>query len=197
MINKQATSERQTRILISGAGIAGLTLAYWLDRYGFQVAVVEKRPEMSHAGYMMDFYGSGYDVAEKMGILDELQSQRYPLSGLTIVDHTGKVQSTVSMDSFKKLLKGRYVNVMHGNLTQVLYTCIKDRVSVRFGCTIMAINPMPDAVRVELSDDTRETYDLLIGADGVHSKVRSLLWGAESQFDHFLGFYIACAVIDN
>lgn len=186
-------------ILISGAGITGLTLAYWLQKWGFSPTVVEKRPNLDQRGYMIDFYGSGFDVAEKMGLLEALQakSDQYHITKLTFVNERGQARATLDVDKFRSILRHRYFPLMRGDLETVIYATVKDRVPVRFGVTIERLENLPDGVAVELSDGKRETYDLVIGADGIHSNVRRLVWGDESQFNHFLGFYVACSVIEN
>jgi 2-polyprenyl-6-methoxyphenol hydroxylase-like FAD-dependent oxidoreductase len=184
-------------ILISGAGIAGLTLAYWLRQYGFNPTIIEKRPDLHDQGYMIDFYGSGYDVAEKMDLLEALEGRHYPIPRLEFVDGKGKTQATIPVDKFRKMLGNRAFNFMRGDLANVLYERVKDNVPVHFGTSITRMRELPEKVEVEFSDGTSETYDLVVGAGGIHSKTRELLWGAECQFAHYLGFTVACAVIED
>ncbi|HSB03378.1 MAG TPA: FAD-dependent monooxygenase [Anaerolineales bacterium] len=184
-------------VLISGAGISGLTLAYWLEQWGFSPTLIEKRPNLDQRGYMIDFYGSGFDVAEKMNLVKALavKSSQYPIKKLTFVDQQGKPRATLDMEKFRDLLDHRYFPLMRGDLETVLYESVKERVPVRFGTTIDRLETLTDSVAVEFSDGSRGEYDLVIGADGIHSNVRRLVWGEESQFNHFLGFYVACSVV--
>lgn len=186
-------------VLISGAGISGLTLAYWLQKRGFSATIIEKRPDLRERGYMIDFYGSGFDVAEKMNLIDQLRtsSARYPILKLTFVNNEGKPRAILDVEKFRKLLKHRYFPLMRGDLETVIYDSVKDLVPIRFRTTINQLDVQPDSVQVELSDGANEKYDLVIGADGIHSNVRRLLWGEEDRFSHFLGFYVASGVIDN
>lgn len=186
-------------ILISGAGISGLTLAYWLQHWGFSPTIIEKRSNLDQRGYMIDFYGSGFDVAEKMNLLKALQakSSQYPITRLTFVDRQGKPRATLDVDKFRNLLHHRYFPLMRGDLETAIYESVKERVPVRFGMSIHKLENLSDSVAVALSDGSREKYDLVIGADGIHSNVRRLVWGDESQFNRFLGFYVACSVIED
>ncbi|HTP01164.1 MAG TPA: FAD-dependent monooxygenase [Anaerolineales bacterium] len=186
-------------ILISGAGISGLTLAYWVQHYGFTPTVIEKRPNLTDQGYMIDFYASGYDVAEKMGIIKELEirSEQYPISKVAFVDQSGRPRATLDVGKFREVLHHRYFPIMRGDLEAVLYGSINDKVSIRFGTDICKLEIGSGAVDVEFSDGRRESFDLVIGAGGIHSNVRRLVWGDESQFSRYLGFYVACSVIDN
>ncbi|MBV6450138.1 MAG: hypothetical protein MHPDNHAH_00859 [Anaerolineales bacterium] len=187
------------KILISGAGISGLTLAYWLKKHGFSPTVIEKRPNLNNKGYMIDFYGSGFDVAEKMGLLDQLveKSSQYPVKKLEFVDNQGKPRASLNIDKFRELLDHRYAPLLRGDLETVIYESMKDAVPVRFGSSISNLSAHEDSVDVTLDNGQNETYDLVVGADGIHSNMRKLLWGDESQFNHFLGFYVSCSVIDN
>ena len=186
-------------ILISGAGISGLTLAYWLQKRGFSPVIVEKQPDLHERGYMIDFYGSGFDVAEKMDVLEQLHSKsaQYHITKLEFVDRDGKSRATLDVEKFRQLLHHRYFPLMRGDLEAILYDAVKVNVPIRFGTSITALNVQPDCVMVELSSGNSERYDLVIGAGGIHSNVRRLLWGDENQFKRFLGFYVACSVIDN
>jgi 2-polyprenyl-6-methoxyphenol hydroxylase-like FAD-dependent oxidoreductase len=186
-------------ILISGAGIAGLTLAYWLQKRGFSPTIIEKRPDLNDRGYMIDFYGSGFDVADKMGLVEALQekSDQYKMENISFVDNQGKARATLSIEQFKQVMNHRYFPLMRGDLGSTLYDSVKDNIPVRFGTSIRVLQEQPNGITAELSDGTSETYDLVIGADGIHSNVRKLLWGSESLFNHFLGFYVVCGVIEN
>lgn len=186
-------------ILISGAGISGLTLAYWLQHSGFSPTIIEKRPNLDQSGYMIDFYSSGFDVAEKMNLLDVLQakSRQYPVTKLTFVDRQGKTRATLDVEKFRQLLDHRYFPLLRGDLETAIYESVKDRVPVRFGVSIDRLENLPDGVAVAFSDGRCETYDLVIGADGIHSNIRGLVWGDESQFNRFLGFYVVWGVIED
>lgn len=186
-----------SNILISGAGIAGLTLAAQLHQFGFNPSIVEKRPDLHDKGYMIDFYGSGFDVAEKMGLLDKLRARHYPVPQLDFVNKEGKIQGTFELEKFRGLLNFRHFNFMRGDLADILYESVQDTVPVRFGTSITAIQPHSDKVTVTFSNDTTEEFDLVIGADGFHSQVRELLWGSEDQFTHFLGYYVSCGIIED
>ncbi|MBV7328565.1 FAD-dependent monooxygenase [Chloroflexi bacterium TSY] len=187
------------KVLISGAGIAGLTVAYWLQKFGFTPVIVEKRPDLSDRGYMIDFYGSGFDVAEKMGLIEalRLRTAQYPISKLSFVDNHGNTRAHLDVDRIRKLLHGRFLSLMRGDLASVLYESVKDLIPVHFNTSIKGLHPHPDGVDVDLSNGEEQRFDLVIGADGIHSCVRYLLWGDEDQFENFLGFYVACSVIDN
>ncbi|HTS89892.1 MAG TPA: FAD-dependent monooxygenase [Gemmatimonadales bacterium] len=186
-------------ILISGAGISGLTLAYWLREHGFAPTIIEKRPNLNDRGYMIDFYGSGYDVADKMGIIAELQikSDQYPISRIEFVDRNGKPRASLDVDKFREVLNQRYLPLMRGDLEAVIYESVRHIGSIRFGTSIRRLERRDEAVEVEFANGKTETFDLVIGAGGIHSNVRQLLWGDESHFSHYLGFYVACSVIDN
>lgn len=186
-------------ILISGAGISGLTLAYWLHKWGFSPTIIEKRPDLSDRGYMIDFYGSGFDVADKMGLVDTLQarSDQYQITEVVFVDNHNQKRAKLDMLKFRNLLEHRYFPLMRGDLETSIFEKVKDIVPILFDTTITSLKNQKDGVAVELSNGKSEIYDLVIGADGIHSGVRKLLWGDENQFSQFLGFYVACSVIEN
>ena len=188
---------RNRRVLICGGGIAGISLAYWLHQYGFAPVIVEKSHALRDAGYMIDFYGSGYDVAEKMGILPQLGQRHYPVPELDFVNSRGQTQSRIELEKMRQLLNYRHFNFMRGDLVDILYAQIQDHVPVHFGVTIADLRLRPDGVDVTFADGRQQTVDLVIGADGYHSQVRALLWGAESQFAYHLGYQVCCGIIDD
>jgi len=180
------------RILISGGGIAGLTLAYWLHRYEIPVVVIEQAQGPRRDGYAIDFLGTGYEVAERMSLIDRLAAQQIPFEALIYVDRTGKPIAQLDAALIRNITDGKYMGLMHATLEAVLYEALADQIEVRFGRSLVAIEPGPDAVVVTFNDGTTESFDLLIGADGVHSTTRALVFGPEDRFSRYLGYTIAC-----
>ena len=180
------------RVLISGGGIAGLTLAYWLQKSDISSVVIEQANALRRDGYAIDFFGTGYDVAERMGLIDQLRSRHIPFEALVYVNKDGKTIARLDMALIRKLTEGKYMGLMHVTLEEVLYETLAGAVEVRFGRWIERIEAGPDAVVVTFNDGTTESFDLLIGADGVHSRTRTLVFGPEEQFSHYLGYTIAC-----
>jgi 2-polyprenyl-6-methoxyphenol hydroxylase-like FAD-dependent oxidoreductase len=181
------------RVLISGAGIAGLTLGTLLSEDGWDVLVVEKDPELRAEGYMMDFYGAGWDVAGRLGILDAVREVRYPIASLEYVDHAGQPRfPPVPLDRIREALNGRYTSIRRPDLARVLYRrALEAGVTVRFGTSIRMLEDNGEEVNVGFDDGTSRSYGLLFGADGVHSRVRELGFGPEKEFARFLGYYVA------
>src|SRR5215467_6077279 len=180
------------RILISGGGIAGLTLAYWLHRYEIPVVVIEQAQGPRRDGYAIDFLGTGYEVAERMNLIDRLAAQQIPFEALIYVNRTGKPIARLDAALLRNITDGKYMGLMHATLEEVLYEALEGTVEVRFGRSLTHIVPGPDAVAVTFNDGTSESFDLLIGADGVHSATRALVFGPEDQFSRYLGYSIAC-----
>jgi 2-polyprenyl-6-methoxyphenol hydroxylase-like FAD-dependent oxidoreductase len=124
------------RILISGGGLAGLTTAYWCQRHGHEPFVVEKAPILRNDGYGLDFFGAGYDVAERMGIIDALAARQLFVgseSGIAYVDANGKILAELKYDAIREVLGGRYLPLMHGTLVEVLNGAMPDDVEIRYG----------------------------------------------------------------
>jgi 2-polyprenyl-6-methoxyphenol hydroxylase-like FAD-dependent oxidoreductase len=180
------------RVLISGGGIAGLTLANFLHHYGIPSVVIERTNTIRRDGYAIDFLGTGYDVAERMSLIDHLRSRQIPYEALVYVNKAGKPIARLDAALLRAISDGKYMGLMHSTLEEVLYEALEGKNEVRFGRWINAIEPGPDAVVATFNDGTTESFDLLIGADGVHSATRALVFGPEEQFSRYLGYTIAC-----
>ncbi len=180
------------RVLISGGGIAGLTLAYWLQKSDISSVVIEQANVIRRDGYAIDFFGTGYDVASRMGLIDRLKDQQVPFEALVYVNKDGKQIARLDSALIRKVTAGKYMGLMHATLEEVLYEALEGAAEIRFGRWITTIEAGPDAVEVMFNDGTSESFDLLIGADGVHSATRALVFGPEEQFSRYLGYTIAC-----
>jgi 2-polyprenyl-6-methoxyphenol hydroxylase-like FAD-dependent oxidoreductase len=185
------------RVIICGAGIAGLSLGWWLAHNGWEVLMIELAPGPRSEGYMIDFFGSGYDAAELMGLLPRLEELRYQVQRLIYVDRDGRPSSSVEYDVFRRLERGRLMSFMRGDLEHALFEALPKSVEVRFNLTLQAIVEEGTGVRVALSNGQHESADLLVGADGAHSRVRELLFGTEQEFLRYLGFHTAAYVFQD
>ena len=182
-----------SKILISGAGIAGCCLAWWLQRSGHSVTIVEHAPEARGGGYVIDFWGLGYDVAEKMGLLDELRRHDLDVHDFEIVDRSGRKISGFNQDALKDLTRGRIMSLPRSVVALSLYQAIRDRVPVRFGDSIVGVFEVDGGVDVRFDKAPSEKFDLVVGADGLHSAVRRNVFGNNPNFERFLGYCVAAS----
>jgi 2-polyprenyl-6-methoxyphenol hydroxylase-like FAD-dependent oxidoreductase len=179
------------KVLISGIGIAGPTLAYWLGRNGFEVTLVEAAPHLRTRGYVIDFWGTGYNVAERMGLVPALERTGYKVKELRLVNSEGKRVGGFDVDVFRRLTDGRYVSLPRGDLAALIYDLIKDRHEAMFGDQITAIEQTETCVEVAFEHSPPRAFDVVIGADGLHSEVRRLVFGPQERFETYLGYAVA------
>ncbi|MGH6873144.1 MAG: FAD-dependent oxidoreductase [Rhizomicrobium sp.] len=185
------------KAVICGAGISGLSLAWWLARDGWEVTVVERALGPREEGYMIDFFGSGFDAAERMGILPRFREVAYTVHDVAFMDERGRTAARLSYDDFRTVLKGRLLSMMRGDIERTLFAALPPEVKILYGTTISGIRNTSSGVSVALSDGGILLADLLAGADGVHSTVREMVFGPESKFLRDLGFRTAAYIFDD
>lgn len=188
---------KEKSVLICGSGISGMTLAWWLTRYGYKPKIIEKAAGLRKGGYMIDFWGVGYDTAEKMDILEELEKAHYNIPKLLYVDEDDEKVGHLDIQKLRKRLDYRHFNLLRSDLERILHEQIKTDVPIDYNLTIENLNQSKDDVEVIFSDGRKERFDFVVGADGQHSKTRKLLFGPEDQFEKFMGYYISSYTIDN
>jgi 2-polyprenyl-6-methoxyphenol hydroxylase-like FAD-dependent oxidoreductase len=179
------------RVLISGAGIAGPTLAYWLSHYGFEPTIVEKAPRLRTGGYVIDFWGAGFDIADRMGLVPELLRKGYAVKEVRVVNQSGKRVAGFPVEAFFRATKGRYTSLSRADLAATIFGKIDGRVEAIFGDSVSRIEQDERTVRVTFEHGLKREFDLVIGADGLHSEIRRLVFGAQSQFEKYLGYKVA------
>lgn len=184
-------------ILISGAGIAGTTLAFWLKKFGFNPTIVEHAPKLREGGYAIDFWGAGFDVAERMEILPGLREADLNMTELEFVDKNGKRKGGLSYTKIIKTLNGRAFTLLRSDLAKVIYNHLDKETEFIFGNTITKIDQHENSVVVTLQNGETRNFDLLVGADGLHSNVRHQVFGNEAQFEKFYNYYTASYTIDD
>ncbi|HKS72150.1 MAG TPA: FAD-dependent monooxygenase, partial [Terriglobales bacterium] len=179
------------RVLISGAGIAGPTLAYWLHQFGLQATIVERAPTLRTGGYVIDFWGVGFDVAERMGLLPDIRREGYSVREVRVVGRDGQRVAGFPVDSITRIANGRYISIPRGELAALIYRKIEGSVETIFNDSIADIEHCPNSVRVRFDSGMTRDFDLVVGADGLHSRVREIAFGPERQFERYLGYKVA------
>ena len=180
-------------ILISGASVAGPSLAYWLSRHGFHPTVVERAPQLRDGGYTVDFRGAAHlGVLAKMGLLDAIKTRQTRLSRITIVDQQGRPMAPMPAHVF-----AGDVEILRGDLARILYHATRDTTEYLFGDSITRLDEGPDGVRVWFEHAEPRTFSLVIGADGLHSAVRRLAFGEHDSFLEDLGLYVSIFSVPN
>ncbi|HWS32302.1 MAG TPA: FAD-dependent monooxygenase [Actinoplanes sp.] len=175
-----------TRVLISGASIAGPALAYWLRRYGFDVTVVEKSAAVRGGGYPIDIRGTAIEVVNRMGVLPQLREAHIDTQRLTFLEPDGGVIATIRPDDLVRGVDGRDLEVPRGDLTRILYDTVRDDVEFLFGDSISTLDDRPDGVDVTFRSGLRRHFDIVVGADGLHSHTRGLILGDEAPYHRYL-----------
>lgn len=183
-------------VLISGASIAGLTMAHWMHRYGYKVTVVEIGPAPRMGGSPIDVRGDALDLAAEMGILPQIQAARLATEGLEFVNASNEVEGKMLVEQIGNLRPGEDVELRRDDLVNILYEHQHEDIEYLFNDRIKEIIQQENYVEVVFNNGKQANYDFVIGADGVHSGVRKLVFGPEEQFTHFLDYYFAIVEVD-
>lgn len=179
------------KIAIVGAGIAGTTAAFWLHRSGFDVTLFETAPQLRDGGYIVDFWGVGYEVAEKMGLTAELRAAGYDVEQLRLVGQDGSRVGGFSTGALRRMANGRFTSVARGDLARIIFNTVDGQVSTRFGERVVDIEQSDVDVKVRSRSGQSQSFDLVIGADGTHSAVRRAVFGPDDRFESDLGYQVA------
>lgn len=177
--------------LISGAGIAGPTLAYWLKAAGCEPTLVEVAPAPRSGGFVVDFWGLGYDIAERMGLIPQIERTGYHIREMRIVDADGERIAGFGTNVLRELTGGRFVTLGRSDLSRLLIDKIKTTTEIVFDDEIVNLEQDSDGVRVQFGRGGVRRFDLVIGADGLHSRVRRLVCGPQDRFEKKLGYVVA------
>jgi 2-polyprenyl-6-methoxyphenol hydroxylase-like FAD-dependent oxidoreductase len=176
-------------VLVSGAGIAGPALAYWLRRHGFVPTVVETAPALRPGGQTVDLRGAGRTVVERMGLMSTVHAACVDQRGVAYVDATGRHLAEMSVDALDGVGIVSDVEILRGDLVAVLADTTRD-VEYLFGRRVTALREHADDVEVTFSDGGVRRFDLFVGADGPHSGIRELAFGPEAALTRPLGGYM-------
>jgi len=187
---------KNKNILISGAGVAGLTLAYWLKRHGFIPTLIEKHPSLRTGGYKIDLRGVALEILKRMGIYSSIVENRTAITHAICVDSAGNQVTQMSADLCGTRLEGVDLEIMRGNLCLIMKEALGE-IECLFDDSITHISENSSGVYVEFEKNKPRIFDIVVGADGLHSTVRKIVFGDESNFSHEFGVYVSVFSIPN
>ena len=177
------------RILVSGASIAGPVLAYWLTRHGFDVTVVERAPTLRKTGgHAVDLFRPAMEISEKMGVLPRIEALTTGTDRMTMQREGRPRPTEVDLTKLVGVASDRHVEIMRDDLSEIYYDAGRDNVEYLFGDSITAIGRDGE---VSFERAPAREFDIIVGADGLHSNVRRLVFGEEAALSRFLGGYLA------
>jgi 2-polyprenyl-6-methoxyphenol hydroxylase-like FAD-dependent oxidoreductase len=183
------------KILISGASIAGPAAAFWLTRRGHEVTVVERASALRRGGYAVDVRGVALEVVERMNLRERLRPFETDTQSNSLVDIKGR--------RFGRLPRGfavidpNDIEILRGDLAAILFDETRAHATYRFGESIAELHDRGDHIEAAFVSGAKDGYDIVVGADGVHSRVRSLAFGPEPRFVHPLGSAMAIGTVPN
>lgn len=188
----------EKKVLVSGASMAGLSTAWWMNRLGYKVTVVELADQPRTAGAAVDIKGPAADAARRMGIYEEIQSNRLHLEKIEFKNADDITESSVLLtpNSGIELPPDNDIEIERDKFVNILYNKLKNEVEFIFNNTITDLNETKDNIEVSFKDGTHNTYELVLGCDGIHSGVRKLWFGNENEYAHFLNAYFATTIVN-
>jgi 2-polyprenyl-6-methoxyphenol hydroxylase-like FAD-dependent oxidoreductase len=188
MLVYDKTSMNQKKILVSGASIAGPTLAFWLNRFGFATTIVERAESLRLGGQNIDIRGAAQKIAQLMGIEEEIRAADTGELGVRFVDKNDNTKA--ELPKGESDIGTSELEILRGDLAQILYNHTKADVEYVFGNQIVGLNEFEEGVKVTFQKGEERIFDLVICADGIRSRTRSLIFGDEPVV-RFLKLYIS------
>jgi 2-polyprenyl-6-methoxyphenol hydroxylase-like FAD-dependent oxidoreductase len=182
---------RNKDVLISGAGIAGPALAYWLSEYGFTTTVVERAPALRDGGQTVDLRGAGRNVVERMNLMGQVRGVSLDQRGIAFVRADGRIAARMPAEGFGGEGIVSEIEVLRGDLGQVLYDATVPATEYLFDDTACRLDQDDDGITVTFEKARPRRFGLVIGADGLNSAVRGLAFGPPEQYVRPLGCYTA------
>jgi 2-polyprenyl-6-methoxyphenol hydroxylase-like FAD-dependent oxidoreductase len=189
-------SLKNKKVLVSGASMAGLSTAWWMNKLGYQVTVVEIANEPRTAGAAVDLKGATVDVVKRMGIFDELKSHGLSVEMIEFKNADDVTEGSMLLEHEGGEPAGDDIEIERDKFVGVLWTRLKNDVEFIFNNSITALNETTDDIQVTFKNGPQRAFDLVFGCDGLHSAVRKIWFGHEAEYTHFLGAYFSITIVN-
>jgi 2-polyprenyl-6-methoxyphenol hydroxylase-like FAD-dependent oxidoreductase len=188
--------KQNKKVLVSGASFAGLTTAYWMNKMGYNVTVVEVGNHLKMGGTPVDIKGSTVDIVKRMGIFEQIKSNRVGPEKWEFKNADDVTEQTVVLRQPGEELPGNEFEIERDVLLNMLYDLIKKDVEFVFNSSIQSLHEKEAFAEVSFKDGSQNRFELIFGCDGIHSAVRKIWFGNESEYNHFLGQYFSIAIVN-
>src|SRR5262245_46700651 len=167
-----------------------------MRRAGHDITLIECAPSFRAGGYVIDFWGLGYRIAEKMGIEAPIRAKGYQVDSLRVVGADGRTRARLPVEAIRRATEGRYTSLPRGDLAATIYHTVENDIETIYSDSIVGIDEHHDRVSLTFASGSPRDFDLLVGADGLHSRVRQLTVGPDSACTRYLGYQVAACVVD-
>ncbi len=184
------------RALVSGASIAGLSSAYWLNKIGYKVTVVEIANAPRTGGTAVDFRGKTVDIIKRMGIFEQVKANALSLKKIEFKNAADVTEGSVLLANETKEQPSEDIEIERTALIHILFDRIKNEVEFSFNNSITALTETKDEIKVDFKTGPQQAFDLVVGCDGAHSTVRRIWFGNEAEYMHFLKAYFSISIVD-
>jgi len=186
----------QRNILISGASFAGLSTAYWMNRLGYKVTIVEIAGELKRGGTPVNILGATIDAVQRMGLLEQIIANKLSMESISFKD-TDDVTQRLDYHQKEQAERGEIeYEIERDFLLHLLYDTVKEETTFIFADSITGLKDAADGVEVSFKKGATQTFELVFGCDGIHSSVRKYWFGEEAAFSVFLNTYFSISIVD-
>lgn len=189
-------SLQEKKVLISGASFAGLSTAYWMNKSGYKVTVVEIANGLKMGGTPVNIEGDTVDIVRRMGIFEQIKSNRLIMESLEFKNGEDVTEGTTLLKRENEELQGDECEIERNTLLHLLFDTVKNDVEFIFNNSITALSETKEAIEATFKDGTQQAFDLVVGCDGIHSAVRKIWFGHEEKYLHFLGQYFSITIVN-
>lgn len=188
--------QNKKKVLVSGASFAGLTTAYWMNKMGYKVTVVEIGKHLKMGGTPVDIKDRTIDIVKRMGLFEQIKANRLGLEKWEFKNADDVTEKTILLKQPDEEWPDDAFEIERDVLLNMLFYTIKHEVEFVFNNSIMSLNEQQDCIEVGFKDGTRSEFALVFGCDGIHSAVRRIWFGNEAGYAHFLGQYFSIAIVN-
>ncbi|MGF6850834.1 2-polyprenyl-6-methoxyphenol hydroxylase-like FAD-dependent oxidoreductase [Chitinophaga sp. W3I9] len=187
---------KDKKVLVSGASFAGLSTAYWMNKLGYKVTIVEIANGLKMGGTPVNIEGNTVDIVKRMGIFEQIKSNRLVMEMLEFKNADDVTEGTMILKREGEQLREDECEIERNTLLNILFDTVKNDVEFIFNNSITALNETNDDVEVTFKDGSQQAFDLVFGCDGIHSAVRKIWFGNEAGYLHFLGQYFSITIVN-